>query len=537
MVSAARDMRLERQIGQVFMVGFPGTEPDSEVTDLIQSHHVGGIILFSRNCRDVRQVSALTSRLQALARDAGHPYPLLVATDQENGLVRRLDNAITTFPGNMALGAAGSDSITLEVAQATGEELKALGINMNLAPVADVNSDPLNPVIGVRSFGEDAVQVARLTVAAVRGFRSAGIICSLKHFPGHGDTAVDSHRAIPSIPHTLERLEAIELVSFRSGITAGAETVMVAHLRLPHIVPDPDELASISPAVVRLLRESLGFDGVVITDCLEMDAIANTIGTEPGAVRALRAGMDLVLISHRSERQRGALAMVHAAAQTGELPEEMIRRAAERVMRLKERHLAWETLPAPLTQRTISIPGHQRLRDRVYERSTTLVRNDDALIPLRLATDARLLVVAQPPARVTAAVDVVYAHEALVESVRAHHASAKGIRLNHDANEHEIEDLVRAAAVSDLIIMATLNAHLDERQSGLMRRLLETGRPIIGIAVCNPYDLAAFPELRTFLATYEYTEPALSTVVGVIFGATQPRGRLPVSLPGSSSSV
>src|ERR1700730_4997818 len=226
-------MTLEERIGQTLMVGFPGTMASREVIELIQLYHVGNIILFSRNVHDVKQVRSLTQRLQQVAREAGHAYPLLIAIDQENGIVQRLGEVATLFPGNMALGAIGSERIASEVALATGRELKALGINMNLAPVVDVNNNVANPVIGVRSFGEDAHLVARLGSAMVKGYHDAGVIACLKHFPGHGDTAVDSHLALPTIPHTLERLDAIELVPFRSGIEAGAESVMIAHISLP----------------------------------------------------------------------------------------------------------------------------------------------------------------------------------------------------------------------------------------------------------------------------------------------------------------
>src|SRR6266851_7263345 len=226
MRSYTTSMALEEQIGQLLVVGFWGTTPSPEVIDLIRNYHIGGIILFSRNVQDAQEVLELTHRLQMIALRARHRAPLLIAIDQENGMVQRLGRGTTLFPGNMALGAIGSEQVVYNVAQATGRELKALGINMNLAPVVDVNNNPANPVIGVRSFGEDPRLVARLGSAMVKGYQNAGVIACLKHFPGHGDTAVDSHLALPTIPHALERLEAVELVPFRAGIEAGAESVM-----------------------------------------------------------------------------------------------------------------------------------------------------------------------------------------------------------------------------------------------------------------------------------------------------------------------
>ena len=205
-------MTLEEQIGQLLMVGFWGTTPSPEIIELIQHYHVGNIILFSRNIHDAPQVLKLTQQLQQIAKLAGQRYPLLIAIDQENGIVQRLGETATIFPGNMALGAIGSEEIACEVAKATGNELKALGINMNLAPVLDVNNNAANPVIGVRSFGEDPSLVALLGAAMVKGYRAAGILSCLKHFPGHGDTTTDSHLSLPVIPYTLQRLENLELV-------------------------------------------------------------------------------------------------------------------------------------------------------------------------------------------------------------------------------------------------------------------------------------------------------------------------------------
>src|SRR5260370_32282042 len=298
-------MTLEEQVGQVLMAGFWGSTPSQEIIDLIQHHHVGNIILFSRNVRDTRQVLELTQSLQRIAKEAGHRYPLLIAIDQENGIVQRLGEAGTILPGNMALGAIGSQEVAYKVALATGNELKALGINMNLAPVVDVNNNPANPVIGVRSFGEDPREVARLAAAAVKGYRAAGVLSDLKHFPGHGDTAVDSHLALPTISSTLEQLEAIELVPFKSGIEAGADSVMMAHISFPALTHQEALPATVSPALVRgLLRSKLGFDGVIISACMEMKAVAQPIGPQRAAFFALHTALALLLLSPTYARPR-----------------------------------------------------------------------------------------------------------------------------------------------------------------------------------------------------------------------------------------
>lgn len=540
MHSYSSNMTLEEQIGQLLVAGFRGTTPSPEIIDLIQNHHLGGIILFSRNVQDAQQVLKLTHGLQMIAKRAGHRAPLLIAIDQENGMVQRLGRGTTLFPGNMALGAIGSEQVVYNVAQATGRELKALGINMNLAPVVDVNNNAANPVIGVRSFGEDPREVARLAAAAVKGYRAAGVISDLKHFPGHGDTAVDSHLALPTIARTLEQLEAIELVPFKSGIEAGADSVMIAHISFPDMLDKAASYtrqealpATVSPAIVRgLLREKLGFDGVIISDCMEMNAVAETIGTERAAVMALQAGVDLVLVSHTYARQLGSIEAIRLALQAGDLSPEVVQRAAERVLRLKNRFLSWDSLPAAPIPPWVGGPSHRHLRDQAYELSTTLVRNDGMLLPLRLDWAELVLVISPRGEAYTRVDDRRYPHEFLAQSIRRRHYRLSAMFTSPSLATGEREEMLRTAGASDLTIMATLNAHLDRLQADLMRDLLQTGRRVVGIAVGNPYDLLAFPELRSYLVTYEYTKPALEAAVRALFGEIQPSGHLPVSLPG-----
>ncbi len=526
------DMSIEEQLGQLLMLGFRGTTPSQEIIDLIANHHVGGIILFARNIQNSSQLSELTQSLQAIAREAGHRRPLLIAIDQENGIVRRLGQDASIFPGNMALGAIASEQVTYEVARATGRELQALGINMNLAPVVDINNNPANPVIGVRSFGEDPSQVARHAAAALRGYRAAGVIATLKHFPGHGDTAVDSHLALPIIAASLERLEALELVPFRRGIEADAPAVMTAHIYLPAIMPGAALPATLSPTVVRgLLRERLGFKGVIISDCMEMSAITKTVGSERGTLMALQAGHDLVLVSHTYERQKAGLAMLKVALQSGELAPEDVRRAAQRVLQLKERYTTWKQLPAVAA----GDASHRQLRDNAYALSTTLLRDREGLIPLRLEPHARILLLSLRSGASSQAEDTYFSQGSLAASIRKRHQHVQTLSTSADPTDDEYSQIVRAAACAascDVIIMATLNAYLDRRQAQLMSGLLQSGRRIIGIALGIPYDLLAFPQLGTYLVTYEYTRPALAAAVRVLFGESPARGHLPVSLPG-----
>ncbi len=534
MSSHTDNMTIEEQLGQLLMVGFWGHTPSPEVLDLIQRYHIGNILFFSRNIHDTQQVLELTHSLQAAAKKAGHRYPLLIAVDQENGIVQRLGDVATIFPGNMALGAIGSEQVAHEVALATGRELQALGINMNLAPVVDVNNNPANPVIGVRSFGEDAQQVARLGAAMVKGYQEAGIIACLKHFPGHGDTATDSHLALPTIPYTLDRLKTLELVPFKNGIKAGCDSVMSAHIAFPALAEQMDLPATLSRTIIHgLLRQQLGFSGVIVSDCLEMQAIAATFGTARAAVMALEAGIDLVLVSHHYELQCASIEAIRSAYADGRLSPQAIEQAVERVLQLKARYLSWDTLltPTATPPPTIGCPAHLQLQRESYQRSTTLIRNEDALLPLHLEAEEQIIILSPQRNTATMVEDRYYSDETLAAIIRRYHPLVGILPVESETEEDGYKQLLQTTSASAVFIIATVNAHLDAGQAALVRSLVASKRRTIVIAVRNPYDLSVFPQAHTLLATYEYTQPALVAAARVIFGKSESQGHLPVHIP------
>ncbi len=527
-------MTLEEQIGQLLMVGFWGTTPSPEIIDLIQRYHVGNIILFSRNIHDSQQVLELTMQLQEIAREAGQRYPLFIAIDQENGIVQRLGDIVTIFPGNMALGAIGSVDIAYKVAEATGNELKGLGINMNLAPVVDVNNNPANPVIGVRSFGQEPSLVARLGSAMVKGYKAAGMLSCLKHFPGHGDTTIDSHFSLPVIPYTLQRLEALELVPFRSGIEAGAESVMIAHIAFPNLMEHCTLPATLSPSIVQdLLREHLNFKGVILSDCMEMRAISDRFGTEQAVVMALKAGIDLVLVSHEYKRQRASIEVIQAAVQSHKLTTNEVRQAAERVLKLKACNLSWDDLPGTDTPPVIiGCENHKQLQHLAFELSITLVRNNEALLPLKLSSDTSIVVLSPHRNTITLVEDRSFSDDLLVDILQHHHPHVALMPVPPDLLEENCAMLLHTTSESDILVLATMNADRDLQQAELVRCLLSSGRHIIVIAMHNPYDLKAFPQLGTYLCIYEYSRPAIEALARVMFGEKEAKGHLPVSIPG-----
>ena len=328
-------MTLSEKVGQLLCAGWHGClQSDTQATLCVEELHAGGMIVMGRNVRragetviDAAGVRAMLDHLQSRAKT-----PLLIPTDQEGGRVARLGTVpFTRLPPASEIG---DEKSAFDAAHTQGRELSLVGINANFAPVADVHSNPKNPVIGDRSFGADPAHVAQMVSAQVKGYLKSGVLPCVKHFPGHGDTSVDSHFALPALPHPLGLMERRELVPFRAGISAGCPMVMTAHILFPAL--DPDLPATLSPAILTgLLRETLGFQGVIVTDCLEMNAIAERWGVARAAVLSVKAGADMVLICHTYERQKEAFDALKSAVESGELPESRLNDALARIQKLK----------------------------------------------------------------------------------------------------------------------------------------------------------------------------------------------------------
>ncbi|HEY6003831.1 MAG TPA: beta-N-acetylhexosaminidase [Anaeromyxobacter sp.] len=321
-------MSLDRDVAGLFCVGFEGKSPSPEVLELVR-RGVYGVVLFGRNVEDAEQVAALVAELKRAA-----DRPLLVCIDQEGGRVARLraPQGFTELPPMRALGDTGDEVLAREAGRLLGSELRAVGIDQDFAPVVDVDTNPANPVIGDRSLSRDPEVVSRLGAALAQGLQAAGVAACAKHFPGHGDTSMDSHLDLPSLPHPLERLERVELVPFRALARAGVASVMTAHVVFEAL--DPRRPATLSPPVMRLLREQAGFDGCAISDDLEMKAVADHFPLEEAAPGAVLAGVDALLVCHRAAVQHRAIDLVRMAAERGEIPRARLAEARGRVERL-----------------------------------------------------------------------------------------------------------------------------------------------------------------------------------------------------------
>lgn len=529
-----QEVSLDSMIGQMMIVGFHDKTPSEKVIALIEKRRVGGLLLFSRNIGAPEETNELIHSLQEIAYKAGHPHPLLITIDQENGVVRRLGEGATILPGSMALGAIDDLETTRTVSHITAIELKALGINLNLAPVLDVNNNPLNPVIGARSFGEDVEKVSEHGIAFMNSHQQEGVMTTLKHFPGHGDTHVDSHLALPVIPHDRSRLNQLELVPFRRAIQAGADSVMIAHVFFPALTNRTEIPATISKEVVTgLLREQLDFKGVIMSDCMEMRAIQARWGTSEGSVQAIEAGIDTIMISHEYELQENTIDAIRQAVVEGRISQKRIIESYERITNLKKSYLSWESTLLNANQRieNLSVVGrqkHQSIAKTAYERAVTVVRNRQSLIPFT-KKGGKVLVVTPEAKAYTWVEDEKYARYELADAIRSRATDLSVDEMELDDRNHDAA--MELAQNYSLVIVGTVHLESSPLQRKWMQNAIDGGIPMIGVGLKGPYDAKELPSLATFVTAYEYNRPALEAIAGVIFGLSRPVGKMPIHLP------
>ena len=528
-------MSLEEKVGQLFMIHAYGASVDDlryaseneaihgvpTIREAIERFRPGGVIYFNwtQNLQDLEQIARLSNEIQQAAHDAGAGIPALIAIDQEHGVVQRIGAPATEFPGSMALAATGDVGLARRAAAVTGVELRALGINVNFAPVADVNVNPLNPVIGVRSFGDDPEKVAAFVAAQVEGFAAAGIGSAAKHFPGHGDTDVDSHSGLPLIAHSRDEVWSVDLVPFRRAIASGVDMIMTAHI----VVPALD--ASGAPATMSrlilsdLLRGELGFDGVIVTDALTMAGAHQTFDAERVPVEALKAGADLLLMP---PDMTVAYDAVMQAVRGGEIAEARIDESVRRILALKERLGLFES-PLVDVDRALRVVGeseHVAIAEAVAGRSITLLVDDGGRLPVDFTGAPRILVAGWGESTTQELAAVLRRRGAVVQSI------ATGANPDRAA----IRRTVEAARESDLVLLTTMNVAQNPAQQELARELVDSGAAVIVVAVGTPYDVNELPFVDTVIATYGYRSVTLNALVRVLEGEARAVGRTPVNL-------
>ncbi|WP_078900741.1 glycoside hydrolase family 3 protein [Streptomyces sp. SBT349] len=537
-------MTLEEKVGQLFVTYAYGATADTTSpqdvernrewlgvdngAQAIERYHLGGVIYFtwSDNLADPAQVAGLSNGLQRAALDQDPGVPLLITTDQEHGVVTRLGEPATRFPGNMALGASARPEDAREAARIAGNELRAVGITMNHAPVADVNVNPANPVIGVRSFSGDPELAAELTAAQVTGAQAgeAGVVASAKHFPGHGDTSVDSHAGLPVITHTLQEWRAIDAPPFRAAVEAGTGSIMSGHLQFPELDPTGAPATLSEPIMTGLLREELGYDGVVITDSLGMAGVRESYPDAEVPVRALQAGVDLLLMPPDLEVAHGA---VLDAVASGELTEERIDESVRRVLTLKwERGIVEDPFADPeMVDEVVGSEEHRAAALDITGRTTTLVTNEDGALPL--AADGRSVLVTGAGQGPVAG---------LAERVSARNATATAHPAGTDPDPEAVAPAVAAAEGHDTVVVVTSNARANPGQAALVDALRATGKPVVTLSTDVPYDIAHYPRAEAHLALYSTVPVALDAAAAVLFGERDPVGTLPVTIPSADPS-
>ena len=517
-------MSLEQKVGQLLLVYFQGPAVSPTLRTLLTDCHVGGIVLFSAegNIQSAEQVAGLIAEAQRAAVGVPGGIPLLVAVDQEGGAVARLRGGVAVAPGQMAVAAGSSLAQAAELYRTGAEQLAALGINMNLAPVLDVNTNPDNPVIGTRSFGSDPQEVAAYGLAAIEAYQAAGIIATAKHFPGHGDTAVDSHLALPLLAHSRERLDAVELAPFRAAIAAGVDAIMTAHLLAPAIDADPTRPATLSPAVLTgLLRQELGYQGLIVSDALGMRAITQLLPLPEAAVRAVQAGVDVLSFGGEGMSSPEAqVAIYHRlveAARSGEISPERLNEAVGRILAAKARRgiLDWPAGARSLAD-AVGNPGQLALASMANDASITLLRDDAGLLPVR--PGERLLVLTRQNPTVWSVALAGCPNEAQV------------LYLPADPTPAYLAWAVAAAEGADRVVIATYAARRWPAQAQLVQAL--AGSRTIALSMSGPYDVTALGGAGTVLVAYESTEGAVRAMARALCGQITPQGRLPVALEG-----
>jgi beta-N-acetylhexosaminidase len=554
-----RRMSLDEKIGQLISIGVNATflNQDSDafkaLRHQIEDNQVGGIILFRG---PVYESVVLVNRMQSLAR-----YPLLISADLEAGAGMRFDDTVN-LPWNMAVGATDNPEYARRQGALTAQESRALGVQQIYAPVADVNNNAANPVINVRSYGEDPAAVGRFVGAFVEGVQSHGVIATAKHFPGHGDTATDSHRGLPQIDVSRDRLNAIEFVPFRAAVKSGVGSVMTGHIGMPQVDPtavtplprevklkpiDTDEggelvvengtmPTTLSPVMNGILRRDLGFEGLIVTDAMSMSGLTLYFTQEEASVRALEAGADLLL---KPADPDASVRGVREAVLKGRLKEQRIDESARRVLAAKYDLGLVKQRITPLDAIDRRVAGRESvdLAREIAEHAITLVRNDDKLVPLNsLKPDARIFNLA-----ITNGDDRLWIANGFAGAIASSGHKIETVVLDDRSSEAEVRSAWERANRADLIIASLYgrvrtgqarSVGLPEPGAKALAELIGSKVPLVGISFGNPYLLQSFPQLRTYLVAYGDMPSLQQAAARALLGQIDVTGRLPISLPG-----
>jgi beta-N-acetylhexosaminidase len=509
-------LTLEQRIGQMFLVHLSGSTLNAVGRDFLAQWQPGGLVLMDGNTGDPAAVTRLTNSYQQAVTDAGG-LPLFIAADQEGGPIAALETGFTHFPTPALLTAAGDSALAERIGAAVAAEMRAVGLNLNLAPVADLEN-PDNKVLARRTFGSDPALTGPTLAAFIRGSQTAGVIATAKHFPGHGATSADSHAVLPVSDLPRERLETVELVPFRSAIDAGVEAIMAAHIWYPALEPDANIPASLSDDVLTgLLREQMGFDGLIMTDALDMDAVDTRFSLSEAVFRAVNAGADILLSAHIGPQQiAAAMADLAERVRRGDISEERINQSARRILTVKARYgiLDWQPLdPATATQRVL-LDDHAALLETLFQAGVTAAYDHHNLIPLR--ADHRIAII------------FLATRYQIVNECQRYRSDIRWSGVSDSPSDEEIGWAADAARSSDVVVVFTQNAIENRRQQQLVQAL--PPEKTVVVALWSPYDWLAFPQIAAYMVTYSPARPAVPAACALLFGAAPAQGRLAISL-------
>jgi beta-N-acetylhexosaminidase len=543
--STMATLNLREKVGQLFVAEFVALYTHNDhpayqyALNIIRNYHVGTFILGGGNTLDI---PLITNKLQHVSK-----VPLFINGDLEAGLsyihpwrlsrgwTDRLPKFIsgggTMFPSQMGIGATANPRYAYTFGYVTAREARAVGIQWSNSPVADVNNNAGNPIINTRSYGEDPRMVGVMVDAYVRGAREGNMISTLKHFPGHGDTREDTHMGLPSLPFDMERLKAVELVPFRAGIAAGADAVMTAHLALPRIDPTGKPATLSHPVLTGILRDSLGFDGIIITDGMRMQGITDKFSPAEAAISAIEAGADAILASEDIDAAyNGVLQAVH----DGRLPEERITASVRRILLAKARvGLAdRRTVDVDSIFLIVGSPAFQRAAEEMSDASVTLLRNDQNLLPLGRTTRLHIVTVTEEPSPQVGA--------DLLTELGPFVGGATVTRVSNETGRERFEEITTSLGQSDVILVGVYLSVVawkgDHRFAAPLGDFLASlgglPKPVILVAFGDPYILGKLPETQVVMTPYAGSTLAEQSVARVVSGRVKARGKLPVTIPG-----
>ncbi len=519
-----REKIAQMVIGSAIPDNFSETSADfKKLKRLCKQTKIGGFIFFKGSSADY---SRLSNYLQSFSET-----PLLISADFERGTKMRVTDGVI-FPNNMAIGAANNPELCYKMGLEIARETRLLGIHQNYAPVCDVNNNPNNPIINVRSFGEDPKLVSKMSESMIKGLQEGKVIATVKHFPGHGDTEIDSHNDLPVLNFSMDRLSEIELVPFKNAIDKGVMSVMIAHLSFPELEQQPNIPASLSPSIVEgLLINKMGFSGLVVTDALNMKGITKYFSNAEVAVMCVQAGIDLILMNLNEE---GTVDAIEAAVMSGKISEDRINRSAEKILKTKQWLGLFDNRSVQETDiyNSVNTASANELAQQIADESITLVKDDNSILPLKNESGKKTAVIAISEGGEQD--NTAY----MVNILSGYFSNYEYVSTGPNSIEPLLEEKMKLISDYDLIIVAvyakvrfgTGKISISPVNVDLINSLRKLNKNLVVLSLGNPYLLKEFPDAPCYICAYGDSDVSINASLRAITGKTKFKGKLPVTI-------